>query len=860
MITLLQHPNYPDFVERYHADPLRFVVEVCDAIPSEDQEKAIVEMIDPLAKVSIVSGTGCFAKGTMMMLSSGKEIAVESVRVGDKLMGADGRSIRNVLELKRGLEPMYKFTYQDGTVHTFNESHILCLVNTYDKNGRKAGDKCEVTVRDYLKWNATKRRSYAIYRNHVNHFYGDECRLPIPPYILGVWLGDGTTGRPEICNPDQEVIKEWSDYISSMNCDLVITKGNSSCYRWSASRVLGTEQQNPISEKLRALGIFNKKAIPDIYKYASFKDRADLLAGLIDADGHFDVSSGSYDFIQKDESIANDVMWIARSIGCHATVKKERKRCTNNDVWGVYYRVYIGRCLGKIPVKVERKKQDQRERKCANLWHGIKSVEPIGVGEYFGFVLDGDSKFLAHDFTVFHNTGKSNLFARLALWHLLCHPYAYYEGKIEIGSNTYIGAPRIQQVGDGIWKEMQDAKIAILNGEHGWICQFFTIGKTRVTVNGYGDQWFIAQVAMQQGQAIGVAGKHRFWQMIIIDEAAGVSDDHFDVIDGTQTQQGNRTLIASQGAKSSGRFYDSHHRFSKANGGSWTSLCFNSENSPFVTTQWLIQRLLETGGRDTPEYMIRVRGMFPELNDKYLLGRSVIERRINAEPTIKAGETWGHVIIIDVAAGVYRDKTVALHVKMVGNGDRLDSDPRKIDVVDIPVFSNELDWVNVVGRVIDYSLLLSNVTFVVDVGGQGVQFAKMLENAGAANVIKVNWGVPNFKKRYKERFYNQRAQCSVHAKEAVQDGRITFIEKHRKELLDQGSRIPYFFDEKSRYHIVPKEQMKLDGIPSPDLWDTVCMGYLEGVNYIQADDASMIVSGDRKEKARGKALDALEGV
>lgn len=454
-------------------------------------------------------------------------------------------------------------------------------------------------------------------------------------------------------------------------------------------------------------------------------------------------------------------------------------------------------------------------------------------------------------------TGKTATFARIALWHLTCHPYAHYEGKIEIGSNTYIGAPRIQQVGDGIWKEMQDCKIQIANGPVPWVADFFVIGKTRVVMKGFEDQWFIAQVALQQGQAIGVAGKHRYWQLIIIDEAAGVPDDHFDVIDGTQTQPGNRTLMASQGAKASGRFYDSHHRFSIENGGSWLNLCFNSENSPFVTTKWLRDRLIETGGRDSPEYMIRVRGLFPELTDKYLLGRSVIERRINAAPSIQSGEAYGHVVIIDVAAGVYRDKTVALHVKMFGNGDRTDPDPRKMDVVDIPVFSNTLDWQDVAGRVKDYCLRLSNVTIVVDVGGQGIQFAKMLENAGLANVIKVNWGVTNFKKKYKDRFFNQRAQCSVHAKEAVIDNRVTFIDKHQKDLLDQGSRIPYFFDEKARYHIQPKEKMKEDGIPSPDLWDTVCMGFLESVNYIQADDLDLSVSDDKKEKARNKALAAL---
>jgi hypothetical protein len=83
------------------------------------------------------------------------------------------------------------------------------------------------------------------------------------------------------------------------------------------------------------------------------------------------------------------------------------------------------------------------------------------------------------------STGKTATFARIALWHLLCHPFAIYEGKVEVGSNTYIGAPLVQQVGDGVWKEMQDAKLAIANGKQAWIAEYFTIGKTRVTVKNY---------------------------------------------------------------------------------------------------------------------------------------------------------------------------------------------------------------------------------------------------------------------------------------------------------------------------------------------------------------------------------------
>jgi hypothetical protein len=458
------------------------------------------------------------------------------------------------------------------------------------------------------------------------------------------------------------------------------------------------------------------------------------------------------------------------------------------------------------------------------------------------------------------STGKTAAFARIAIWHLLACPFAIYAGKVEVGSNTYVGGPFVKTVSDGIWKEMQDVKMAICNGPVAWIAEYFTITKTRVTVRGYEEQWFITQIALANGQSVGVAGKHRYNQLIIIDEAAGVSDDHFDVIDGTQTQGGNRTLMASQGVRTSGRFFDTHHKLSHKQGGDWYSLCFSSENSPFVDAKWLRNRLIETGGRDTVEYMIRVLGLFPELSDKFLIGRTAIQNQIGVAPVIGEAEDWGHMLVIDVAAGVYRDKTVVMHAKVAGDGDRIDDRPRKMDVQGFPVFSNSLDWQDSVGRVVNYILMekLSNPTLVVDIGGQGEQFARMLERAGLTNIVRVQWGNPPWQKKNQKRFYNLRAQCSVNAAEAVKDGRCTFPAGMRKDLerdmLDQGSRIPYHFDEKARYHIMPKEKMQeLEGLPSPDVWDTVCMGFLEIAQYIPAERGGLD-PGTQK----GKALEEME--
>ena len=433
-------------------------------------------------------------------------------------------------------------------------------------------------------------------------------------------------------------------------------------------------------------------------------------------------------------------------------------------------------------------------------------------------------------------TGKTSLFARIALWHMLCHPIAFYDGKVEVGSNTYIGAPKISQVGDGIWKEMKDAFLSIANGPHAWINDYYVIGKTRVYVLGYSEQWFIAQIAMQKGEAVGVAGKHRYWQLIIIDEACGVPDEHYNVIDGTQTQGGNRTLLASQGARNAGRFYETHHSLNIDNGGSWKALRFNSERSPFVTAKWLADRLQECGGRHSDEYQIRVLGLFAENSSNVLLTRTDLDKGFECGQIIADDEPYGLVVLSDVAAGEYRDDSVAVIAKVIGHGDH-GPDARRVEYIEIPIASNDKNEVDLAGDLVHLVGKLSNATLYVDAGGIGGTVCKLIERSGAT-VVRVNWGKPCFKKEYKERFYNLRACAMVRFRDAIRQGRARLpqgISKRLKEkIIMQGSRLPYYFSEAGglRYVMMSKEKMREEGIKSPDMIDAMSFAFLEGADYM----------------------------
>lgn len=854
-LSLLQDPRYPAFVARYAYDLTRFAIEVFGIEPTPQQEALFAAVELPGSRTSVSSGHGCFAAGTSVMRADGTTVAVEDVRVGDRLMGGDGKSMRTVLELRRGSEPMYRFTYADGTTHTFNESHILCLVATNTKGRRKTGDKVRVTIREWLTWGEDKKRCHAIYRSGVESFCREDQPLPMPAYVLGAWLGDGHSSGNHITSADPEVIEAFAEYAGAINCNLVDRKttntGAASVYSLVTKGVRGRGHKHPMLEALRALGIFGAKRIPDAYLYASKTQRLELLAGLLDTDGHLDAGSGGFDFIQKNELLAKQVAWLARSVGCHATVRKAQKTCGNNGKSGTYWRVTIGRNVEQIPVRIARKRPPKMARQRSNLHFSIKSVEALGDGAYYGFTLDGDHLFLGGDFTVLSNTGKTSGFSIIALWHLLC-----YEK-----SNTVITGPKLATVQEGVWKEFADQMIRIQDGPHAWLAEHIIVKATKVSIRGYQANWWIVPKTAPRGRPESLAGQHRKYLMWIADEASGIPDANFGVITGSLTEEDNRMVMASQPTRPNGFFFNTHHKLSVGRGGVWVNLTFNSEESPLVSDGFLLEKLQEYGGsRIDPQYMIKVRGLFPENLEGQLLGRSTLEACIGAKPVIADGEDFGWLVLVDVGAGEYRDKSVVTVAKVVGNGAHYEPDPRRMHIVRVPICSNTIQPTALIAEVMNIAGALSNATVLVDGGGMGLPVIKRMVELGIPNVVKVLWGNPCWKKAYKELFFNQRAHAQVSIARAAKNGLLSIAAdaftdtRHETEMLDQGSRIPYHFDDKARFVIEPKGSSAWEGMPSPDIWDSMSFGYLEDATYIVSEGGRMSAAGG----ARATALERLQ--
>ena len=172
-------------------------------------------------------------------------------------------------------------------------------------------------------------------------------------------LGDGslTRGVTGICNPDPEIIAYCREAAAAWGLVLQdATSGNRSPdFIFSQGQSGGAE--NPLTAALRKLGVHGDDAylkhVPDAYRVAPREDRLELLAGLMDTDGY--LAHGYFDYISASRELAEDVVFVARSVGLAAYVKPCEKGITSTGFRGTYYRVSVSGDVDMIPTKVARK-------------------------------------------------------------------------------------------------------------------------------------------------------------------------------------------------------------------------------------------------------------------------------------------------------------------------------------------------------------------------------------------------------------------------------------------------------------------------------------------------------------------------
>ena len=359
----------------------------------------------------------CLAKNTPIMLSNGKIKMVQDITLKDKLMGDDGFE-RNVLALGSGREKMYRIEQVKGDDYVVNESHILSL--KMSKAGRK-GDKhqtilgkryykddiVDICIKDYLGLPKYLKECLKGYKVGLNF---REQEVSLDPYAIGYWLGDGNEKTFRITTIENEVVEYFTKYASENGLQLTRgkegTKNDITYHITSGIKGGNNYKRNFFLNSLKQYNLINNKHIPEEYKLTTRENRLSLLAGLIDSDGYHNPKNNSLEITQMNKVLADDIVFLVRSLGMRAMIKECEKSCTykGEKKCGIYHRITIsGSGLDEIPVLLERKKARPNNQKKNCLNTGIKIV-PLEEDKYYGFQIDGNSRFLLGDFTVTHNT------------------------------------------------------------------------------------------------------------------------------------------------------------------------------------------------------------------------------------------------------------------------------------------------------------------------------------------------------------------------------------------------------------------------------------------------------------------------
>jgi replicative DNA helicase len=347
----------------------------------------------------------CFGKGTRILMYSGEIKVVEEIQVGDLLMGNDSTP-RRVLSLARGREAMYWVRQNKAMDYRVNEAHILSLKRSRNEGKYKNGDVLNIPLTDYLNASTKFRSNYKGYKVGVEFA---EQELPLCPYFLGLWLGDGTSASVDISTTDSEVITYLKDYAAQLNLHLTekLAKdkhGNDKCPLYSiSSQKRGDHQHNfSLQKVLRELDLLNNKHIPQQFLANSRANRLQLLAGLIDSDGHYTPKYKMFEITQKNLDLATQIKFLCDSLGFKTSLIAKQASIKTTGYQSTVYRVRFSGDVSDIPVKVARKKAVWTAKRT---WQqtGIR-IEYDQVDDYYGFVCDGNRLFLLEDMTVVHNT------------------------------------------------------------------------------------------------------------------------------------------------------------------------------------------------------------------------------------------------------------------------------------------------------------------------------------------------------------------------------------------------------------------------------------------------------------------------
>lgn len=354
---------------------------------------------------------GCFKPETEIMMWDASIKQAQHISIGDKLVGDDG-NVRTVISLVSGFDDMYlvkeneseeSFTVNGLHILTmyFAKNNVICWKESRNSwyveyfDGKKIRSQAvkvnqnistndhlnkskitkeegyfkiqeiqkniqskfninpiiELTVIEYLNMSEYEKKQLRLFTN-LESIKWEKKNVPIDPYILGCWLGDGDSAGKGFTSADIELVKHFAIWCKTINCEVSHHKStNHDHYHYTIRRTnsgvlpaLGSDESssttciacscstamvnvdicnwrindeeknykfnqicdnellelcknknyNPFTQILKKYNLLNNKHIPEMYIHNDVETRLQLLAGFIDTDGTLKHNNTSY--------------------------------------------------------------------------------------------------------------------------------------------------------------------------------------------------------------------------------------------------------------------------------------------------------------------------------------------------------------------------------------------------------------------------------------------------------------------------------------------------------------------------------------------------------------------------------------
>lgn len=370
-------------------------------------------------------GLGKLQAVSSLVLTPTGWVKMGDIKPGMFVTGQNGRPTEVTNVYPQGIKPLYRVTFNDGSSTLAGEEHLWTVrtptvtkvdgewftvttgqiirketLTRQNKNGRTYHMSLAISL-------ANGNRRLQIPLVEPVHYENENDELPIDPYLLGCWLGDGSSLNGQITSMDDEIHYKFSDIYPAGRADKQ-ENNRSTTTTYIGLRTL-----------LRELGLIQNKHIPEKYLRSSPESRLAIIQGLMDTDGYAGKCHTEYSTSLK--SLADGMVELVQSLGGIARVATRIPSYTYKGVklkGKLSYRINVKLPSTMTPFRLQRKIDSYVRPTKYEPMRYIESIKYSHDEEAQCIAVDApDHLYVTDEFIVTHNTIQA--MATLESLHLL---------------------------------------------------------------------------------------------------------------------------------------------------------------------------------------------------------------------------------------------------------------------------------------------------------------------------------------------------------------------------------------------------------------------------------------------------------